>query len=315
MRMMNNDMLFRIAWMYYQEGMTQQAIARQLDITRFKVMDYLARAKAEGIVQITLQGTPFNCLSLEQDLKERFKLKDVVVIPTPSEGDMLKPMLGQACAQHLGQLLEPEMLLGTAWGTTVYQAGEHFQAQPEKKISVITLLGGLTYSEFSVILNPYDVAIKMAEKLGGYCHFILAPAIVDSPEIRGVLLSDKRIVNSLDMAASVDVALVGLGDTSRNAAMLKMGFVESETLEDLKAKGAVGDILGRYYDSNGRQIPNALDERVVGLTLEQLGRIKMVVAVAGGPNKVMPILGALRGGFIKSLVTDEDTALAVLKRK
>lgn len=311
---MSNDMMFRIAWMYYQEGMTQQAIARQLGISRFKVMDYLALAKAEGIVQITLNGSPFNCLSLEQELKERLGMEDAVVIPTPTDIQMLKPMLGQACAQHLSQLLEPGMLLGTAWGTTVYEVGEHIQAQPEKKISVITLLGGLTYNELSVILNPFDVAIKIADKLGGHCHFILAPAIVDSSEIRSALVKDKRISHSLDMAASVDIALIGLGATSEDAAMLKMGFVKQETLDDLKSKGAVGDILGRYFDRQGEQVSSSLDERVIGLSLEQLGRVKKVVAVAGGKEKILPILGALKGKYINGLVTDEETAQDVLKK-
>lgn len=311
---MTNDMVFRIAWMYYQEGKTQQVIARQLGISRFKVMDYLARAKAEGIVQVTLNGSPFNCLSLEQELKERLGMEDAVVIPTPAEKQALKPMLGQACAQHLSQLLEPGMLLGTAWGTTVYEVGEHIQAQPDKKISVITLLGGLTYNELSVILNPFDVAIKIADKLGGYCHFILAPAIVDSSAIRRTLLTDKRIIHSLEMAASVDIALVGLGATSGDAAMLKMGFVKQETLDDLKAKGAVGDILGRYFDSQGKQVSSNLDERVIGLSLEQLSRVNKVVAVAGGEEKVLPIIGALKGRYINGLVTDEETAQAVLKK-
>lgn len=313
MAVMQNDILFRVAWMYYQEGMTQQAIARQLDITRFKVMDYLARAKAEGIVKISLKGAPFNCLSIEQQLKDRYGLRDAVVIPAPGEGGQLKVMLGQACAQYLSETLQPETLLGTAWGTTVFQVGVHMQSQPEKQISVITLLGGLTYSKLSVILNPFDVAIKMADKLGGYCHFILAPAIVDSPEIRVALMSDNRVVNSLEMAGSVDVALVGLGDTTKDAAMVKTGFLGAETLEELKAKGAVGDILGRYYDIGGRHVPSELDQRVLGLTLEQLKKIKTVIAVAGGESKVAPIAGALQGRYCNVLVTDEDTARAVLE--
>jgi len=165
-----------------------------------------------------------------------------------------------------------------------------------------------------VILNPFDVAIKIADKLGGYCHFILAPAIVDSPAIRSALLSDKRVVHSLEMAASADIALVGLGATGESSAMLKMGFVREETLAELKAKGAVGDILGRYYDSQGNQVSSVLDDRVIGLSLEQLGKIKRVVAVAGGEEKVQPIIGALKGKYIDCLVTDEETARAVLEK-
>jgi dihydroxyacetone kinase-like protein len=45
-----------------------------------------------------------------------------------------------------------------------------------------------------------------------------------------------------------------------------------------------------------------------------LKRIPIRIGVAGGLAKVMPIIGALKGGFINILISDSATAVEVLKR-
>jgi DNA-binding transcriptional regulator LsrR (DeoR family) len=74
-----------------------------------------------------------------------------------------------------------------------------------------------------------------------------------------------------------------------------------------------GDINLRYFDKNGQRIPSDLDDRVVGLGLEEILAIKQVVGIAGGAAKVQAILGALRGNLINVLVTDHKTAGQILE--
>jgi DNA-binding transcriptional regulator LsrR (DeoR family) len=54
-------------------------------------------------------------------------------------------------------------------------------------------------------------------------------------------------------------------------------------------------------------------KRVIGIDLVKLRACKRVVGVAGGVQKVNAILGALRGGLIDVLITDQRTAEALSK--
>jgi DNA-binding transcriptional regulator LsrR (DeoR family) len=55
-----------------------------------------------------------------------------------------------------------------------------------------------------------------------------------------------------------------------------------------------------------------LRDRTIAFDARSLGRIPVRIGVAGGPAKVRPILGALRGQLMTILVTDLPTAEAVL---
>lgn len=83
-------------------------------------------------------------------------------------------------------------------------------------------------------------------------------------------------------------------------------------IDELKAKGAVGDISCRYFDFSGEPVITDFDRRVISLSLDDLPRIKPVIAVAGGEDKVAAVLGALRTRCLDILITDERTGQRML---
>ena len=86
-----------------------------------------------------------------------------------------------------------------------------------------------------------------------------------------------------------------------------------EALErDLEASAAVGEILVAPFDLDGRFVCPALHERVIAYDARRLGRVPVSIGVASGEGKVRPILGALRAGVVRFLVTDVATAEAVV---
>ena len=90
-------------------------------------------------------------------------------------------------------------------------------------------------------------------------------------------------------------------------------IISQAELDGLLEKGAVGDIALRYFDAEGRGVESEINDRIIGITLEQLKRGPKVVAVSGGPHKVPAIGAALRGGLIDVLVTDSVTAEKLLE--
>lgn len=300
----------RVAWLYYEEGLTQQQIAKRLGITRLRVNKLLSNARKEGVVQIRIVGPMAGCFALETKLKTEFGLQNCIIVPTPDDPLMIRDMLGIACANYLTKSLTSGDVLGTAWGSTVFDVARHLKSMEIDNFSVVSLLGGLTNDPPS--LNPFDIAKTVADKCGGKCYYLFAPSIVDSREIRDAIMSDGRFRSTFEIAQKASKALLGIGEATEDAILVKTGFINASKMAELRLKGAVGDLLGRFFDIDGRLIADDINDKVIGLSLEDIRTIDVVIGVAGGSSKIRPILGALRGRHINVLITDEVTAQAVL---
>lgn len=299
----------RIGWMYYYQGLTQQDIGNRLGLSRVKVLRLLARAREEGIVQIRIDHPSLRYMELEEQLRQAFGLQDAIVAPTGETDTQTREAIGQFGAMYLERTLAPGDSIGTAWGVTLREVARHLRPLSLADVTVVQLMGGLNAGG---LINPLDIARLVAEKLHGQLQMLYTPAFVDSRDIRNALLSDHRVAQTLRAGASVKRALVGIGDVTARCSLVRWGAVTLPELEEAVHRGAVGDILGRHFDARGKPVDSPLSERIIGLPLPALREIPQVVAFAGGPHKVDAIFGALRGGYVDVLVTDEDTARRVL---
>jgi DNA-binding transcriptional regulator LsrR (DeoR family) len=75
----------------------------------------------------------------------------------------------------------------------------------------------------------------------------------------------------------------------------------------------VGEVLGRFVDGQGRVVAAELNDRAVAIKLEDL-KGKPVIAIAGGADKPSAIMAVLESRVISGLITDEDTAKAIVDR-
>jgi deoxyribonucleoside regulator len=141
-----------------------------------------------------------------------------------------------------------------------------------------------------------------------------APRVVDRPDIKTSLLSDSRVAEALDLARRANLAVFGIGDLSEHSSPFMAGHVNREMLEQLRAVGGAGDICSQFYDLNGTPSAPDLAERTIALELSNLRSKEVSVALAGGLRKVDAIFGALRGRYCNVLITDEETAKALLGR-
>jgi len=308
-----DDLILRAAWMYHAEGLTQTEIATVLGVPRARVIRLLRASFDKGYVSVHLSHERYNCLSLEREIKAAFGLKDAVVIPTPQDVGKLTAMLGQAAASYLPKVVKDGVTLGTAWGSSILETAKRFRPRKVENTSVVMMLGGIPGSLPAV--NPNDIARLFAERLGSRTFYLCAPVLVDKEETRALLLEDRGVQTPLELARACQVALLGAGTCADDATLAKTGVVSSAQMAELRAKGAVGDILARFFDSEGRPVRTALDGRVIGLELSDLRRVLTTVLVAGGRGKVAAIAGALRGGYANTLITDEEAARGVLARQ
>lgn len=304
------DLITKIAWLYYQEKYTQQDLADYTSLSRQKVQRYLERARDLEIISFRIKHPYFNLLSCESLLIKKYSLKDAVVVPSAS-GDYqgLLRSFAIAGASYLERLLESgeNTILGLGWGNTTSQIADFFNPNPPRgKVEVVSLIGNLM---LNVAMNPYIIAQKIADKLEASYYNIWAPAITQTREQADIFYSDSWIRKVLDVASGADILVLSAGDLQKSASLYKMGYLGEEDIKRLKKKGAVGDILSRFIDKEGEVIDDEIHQRVIGIPIEQLkSENKKVIFVSGGPQKYEVVRAVLLGGYADVLITDEDLA-------
>ncbi|WP_417275545.1 sugar-binding transcriptional regulator [Celeribacter halophilus] len=295
-------LLARVAWLYYNDGLTQSEVGKLLSIPRIKVSRLLEAGRTSGLVQLRINSRQQGCLELEARVRQQFGLSDCRVIPESTSED-INMRVGQAAAQYLMQKLQPGDSLSVGWGETVTHSIRMlgYTAQ-ERGIGLYSLTGGVrTYVEGMREANWHRNV-----------NIIPAPLVLSTPELAQALTQEPSVSSLISKALEADYKLVGIGGLSETATVVTQGYLAPSEIDPLRRSGARGDILCHFYDRNGQDISLPLHDRVVGVNLEQLRQSEKVIAAAGGPTKTGPILSALRGEIIDILVTDEPTALALL---
>ncbi len=303
----DDETLIVIANLYYIEGLSQEEVAAKMGLSRVAVTRMLRRAREEGLVQITVKKPLPELFALGLRLEQVFGLKTALVVPTGPCAEETREAVGRGGAELLAKLAGPGSRIGVAWSATV-RAMLPFVRRPDAPPARIHELAG-TYLEPG---TPYGLSSPLAEKLGVPVESIPMPVLVSGGAVKAMMLKEPAIGKALEHAAKVDLAFVGLGGVSRDASIFKTGYIGAEQLEEFRSKGAVGDVLMRYYDAEGRYLPMSFEDRTVSLDWESVRRLPRVVAMAFGPEKLEAIRGAIRGGVVNGLVTDRLTAEALL---
>lgn len=299
----------RVAWLYYMENLTQAEIALRLGLTRLRVNRMLAEARASGLVSITLNSRFAGCAAVEARLREHCGLRDAVIVPTPDDAELIAQHLGQATGEYLSRHLEENRVrsVGVGWGATLRETIRHVRGAGYPDLQVASMMGGLTHG---LEINTFEIASELARRLQAQCHYLAAPLYAGSPRSRDTIVAQDVFRDAFQRIAAVDLALVSVGDLSRRSLLIRYGLPADVATQDLKARGAVGDILGTFLGAAGKPVDHPLNRRVIAPPPEALRDIPTVVVTAGGQNKVPVIAAVLRARLASVLISDERSASA-----
>jgi DNA-binding transcriptional regulator LsrR (DeoR family) len=299
------DQLVRASRLYYELGETQNAIAEQLGVTRPQVSRLLKRARAEGIVEIRIVDRTTAESPAADALRRSYGLDAVHLAPTiAGPEDLTRRMVGRLAAQILRTHIRAGAVVGVGDGATVSTVAD---AQDETSTpvaaTVVPLAGG--YWAPGPEREPFR---RIADALGAQAHGLMAPGLVDDAATRRALVAHAGVRAVLDLWDRLDVALFGIGGRGWGAA--SVGDAVDRQLDTAEA---VGEVLIAPFDLDGAFVCADLRERVLAFDARSLGRVPVSIGVAAGEGKVRPVLGALRAGVVRTLVTDVATAEAVVK--
>jgi len=318
------ELLAQVASLYYEDNLNQDEIARRMGTSRSTISRMLQDAREAGVVEIIVHYPWKTVPEIEADLIARFHLRQArVLLGRDRPYEEILRGLGVLAARYIeSNLVEgtppPALpkrggvhILGISWGVAVYNTVRALRPDRKLPITVVQLVGAV--GEGDPLIDGPDLARLLAGVYGGEYRYFHAPLIVEDAHAREVLLQEPRIQETLSLARRADVALVGIGAPLPAVySLLRAGYVDQEALARLRAQGVVGDICARHYDAQGNVVDVELNRRIVGIELEGLHEIEQVIGVAGGEAKAKAILGALRGGHVNVLVTDDTTARKVL---
>jgi DNA-binding transcriptional regulator LsrR (DeoR family) len=304
------DPVLWAAWLYHHDNLTQNQIANVMGISRASVVNYLQLAKEQNIVSISVRPDLVQQIEISRELRRKFGLRNALIIPGDGGSAQPAQRIGAAGAAFLLQLLRPRDILGVAWGRTVLALSRVLPIQRRPELTVVQLVGSHGDEEG---FSAEQCTLNIATRLGARCISIFAPAIVGRPELRDMLMDDPSLREQFATVRASNKALIGVCTVKRNSLIFEARLFSEDLSREYISKGAVGVICGRFFDRNGIPVLGSADNRMIGLTLEELRRIPCRIAVAGGPEKTEAMLGALRGEYITDLVTDEATARSLLE--
>jgi len=304
--------LTKICYLYYKEGQTQEEIAFVFGLSRFKISRLLKKARNTGLVSIKINFPADDLTETEVELAKKFRLKEAITVKTNEYDDkMPAAQIGEAGALYLSNLIRRCKILGVAWGRSISHVVHSIKAVEAKDLTVVQITGGMGAIEGT---DANALTMELGQKLGAKAHVIQAPVIVRNRVIRDTFLKEEQIRKAIAIAKKADAAIFGIGLPGEDGLLSRAGLLTKKNSAALKKSGAVGAICGRFFDIDGLPCRIELDDRIIGLNLDEIKQISHKVAIAFGPRKMAALLAALRGRYLDVIITDEKTALELLNR-
>lgn len=301
----------RVLTLHYMENRSQAEIAKLLGLSTTKVNRIIRQAREDGLVEVKLNIGNVGLYSLERSLVQSSGLKDAVLCPTVSDDPqvVLKFVAENAAGFLLDKLRDGDTIC-ISGGKAVSAIVECIQAPHDFDVTVVPATGGVQGKHYT---DVNYLATKLAEKLGGKSLQLHAPLFADSKEDREVLMKMRSCSEVMDRARSADIALLGIGSVSLgDESYFDLRHLSDEEKNTMVCNACISEVFAHLLNDQGQSCFDELNQKLVGLTIPELQNIPVSIAVASGMEKVTPISAAIRGEAVKTLVTDEKTAVSVM---
>lgn len=301
------DQAARAAWLYYVAGETQHDIADKLGVSRQVAQRLVALATEQGLVSVTITHPVAACMTLAEQLKARYHLDLCQVVPAAEvETAGLQQMIAVAGAEVMAQTLkrdEPQ-IIAVGSGRTLRATIEELPEFERPQHSCVSLIGAIA-SDGSC--TRYDVPLWMAEKTRGRYFILPAPLYADSADDRDLWCNHRIYRTVTEKAVEADVIFVGIGQVTPGCPLNADGFITDAEVASLCQQRVMAEMVGHFIGEAGERVESELDARLTSVRLTAHTK-RNVIAFAGGREKHQAIAAALRGGWMRGLITDEQSA-------
>jgi len=303
----------RAARYYYENNFDQSKIAKEMGLSRPTVSRLLQYAKDNGYVQIKIVDPFADASTLEKAFEKKYSLNKVIVTYAPSSDyQSIIQNIGKSGAEYLESIVKDGDSIGVTWGRTMSEVAKNLSPKDnsQEHVKVVQLKGGVTHSETNNFAQ--EVISDFATAFHTTAESLPLPVIFDNSETSRLVLKDKQTQYIMNEGKSTNIALFTVGDVRDDAMLFNLGYLSDKEIKMLQ-RDAVGDISSRFINSKGEIANEDLNQRTIGIDLNELKKKEYSILIAGGDQKVDSIKGALAGNYANVLITDENTARQLLK--
>lgn len=301
-------LITQVAHLYYDEDIPKAQIARRLDRSRFQIARLLRRGRDEGIITIEIRPGAAYLRQLSHELTQHLALSACIVAPSGDSEEATRDRIAKVTADAVISILHPGESLGFSWGRTMLSVSHHLHHLPSSEVVQLTGTVGEDLSQ-----SPLEILRGLSDTGAVTARPIFAPLFAGSPQSAQVLRTDPAIATVLARYTDLSIAIMSIGSWKPSITQLRDYLSDSE-IAHLDAASAQAEMLGIFTDTHGHVIDSPLNARRIAATPADLLAIPHVIAAASGTAKTAAILAIARSGLITTLVTDDQTALELIRQ-
>lgn len=312
-------LIYKVCSLYYEDDMRQQEVSEYLGISRATVSRMLQKGKESGIVRVeVINPVQFSYNKLEKALERKYGLKEVIVVESSALDTKTESVsrMYERAALYLSQFFKDGDWIGVTMGHTLHNIVKTNRAfEKDKKLMFVPIVGGIGQSTIGKVdVQSNRIAQEFSRKFGGTYTQFLSPAVFSDKKAMEYFLKEKSVSYIFDDFQKLDTLVMGIGIPQRvESTLVRAGYLTGEKLEEFANDGMAGDIALHFFDEDGNTEKfRAFNERVAGMPLEMMRKVRNRIGIAGGENRAEAIRGAIKGGFINMLITNIDAAEKLL---
>lgn len=304
-----DEQITEAAWLYYHDQLSQNEIAQRMQLSRATVVNYLSEARIRNWVKVYLDSGVFLSHTLSAELCEAYGLQAALVVPDSPDTEGIDSRVTLAAADWLPELLNSGDRLGVSWGETIYRMVQQVPKQVTDNLTVVQLLGSRPAARG---FAAETCTTLLAQQLNADCVNLHVPLILSNVELVQRLKEEPVVARQLKAATTFNKTVLACGMCDNNAHIVQSGLLSVRQIAALRKKGAVGVICGRLIDADGEPVVSAIEDRMLGVELNQMRANQVSLLVAAGAGRAVPARAAIVGGYATHLATSTSIAQALL---
>ncbi|HTK11609.1 MAG TPA: sugar-binding domain-containing protein [Ktedonobacteraceae bacterium] len=323
--------LRKIAYLYYEDGHSQETIAEMEFCSRQTVSKALQKAKDRGIVRISIVPdlrTGY-LRNLSRDVRVQLGLEDLILVAgrnmnTVAAHGILDDVVAEiasAAADYLDQMLTTSDILAISGGRTFMRTILR-HLKPTKVLPHMQVVATIGFVESRTSFGDANlIAYDLARAYGANHLWFPCPAFLPDRKLLRDIRRLPIIREAYEMMTRANVIVLGLWTPHTNIEMIRRGILSQTQLDAIEVYQPVVDINHWVFDAAGRcinEIADSFPYTLSGLEIPQLkekiqqSNTKVILVAGGSPSYIPAIRAALKAGIANILVTDHTTAQFLL---
>lgn len=308
------ELIIRCAYLFYKEKLSIKDVSSRLHISRFKVSRYLKDAEDLGIIDIRIVIPDLHAQKLAMDIEKKFNISQAIVVPVSSDmsSDMVRVAIGRKGAELL-KGLKQNIGIGISWGRTIANMVEELPEATVKFERISELTGG--FGMISPKISTSSLAPLLAQKTDALCYQMHGPIIASNAEIATSIMAEKSLNRTMEMSEKSDIAIFGVATMTNNSMFYCSGLMDEHELMKMRQRGAVGSVLGRFFDARGNEIDTIYKNSSISISWDKFLQIPERIALIGGREKAVCAYSLLAGGIITTIIMDNELASELIEEE